>query len=113
VILLVAFAIFVFLAWATWAVSAACYRSTFTDSTDLTADPNRSTAAGCAIAAVALTSFTPLPVNFIAALIAWAAAVYGGLNLSRGRAAVLFGYLAASSVVTRLVVLGVLSATAK
>ena len=112
-ILLVALLIFVFLAWATWAVSAACYRSTFTDSTDLTADPNRSTASGCAIAAVAVTSFIPMPVNLIAALIAWGAAVYGGLNLSRGRAVVLFGYLAAWSVITRLVVLGVLAATAK
>jgi hypothetical protein len=113
VVLLVALLIFVFLAWATWAVSAACYRSTFTDSADLTADPNRSTAAGCAIAAVAVTSFIPMPVNFIAALIAWGAAVYGGLNLSSGRAAVLFGYLAVWSVVSRLVALGVLAATAK
>ena len=36
-VLLLALAIFVFLAWATWAVSAACYRSTFTESADLTA----------------------------------------------------------------------------
>ncbi len=112
-VLLLALAIFAFLALATWAVSAACYRSTFADSTDLTADPNRSTASACAVATVAVTSFLPLPVNYAAALIAWGAAVYGGLNLSRGRAAVLFGYLAAWSVVTRLVVLGVLTATAK
>src|SRR5687767_13721479 len=113
VVLLIALVTFVFLAWATWAVSVACYRSTFTDSADLTADPNRSTASGCAIAAVAVTSFVPLPVNLIAALIAWGVAVYGGLNLSRGRAAVLFAYLAVWSVITRLVVLGVLAALAK
>jgi hypothetical protein len=113
VVLLVALLIFVFLAWLTWTVSAACYRSTFTDSTDLPAEPNRPTAAGCAIAAVAVTSFIPMPVGYVAALIAWGAAVYGGLSLSRGRAAVLFGYLAAWSIVTRLVVLGVLAATAK
>jgi hypothetical protein len=113
VVLLIALAIFAFLAWVTWAVSAACYRSTFTESADLTADPNYSTASGCAIAAVTLTSFVPMPINLIAALIAWAVAVFGGLTLSRGRAAVLFAYLAAWSVVTRLVVLGVLSALAK
>lgn len=112
-VLLLALAIFAGLSWATWAVSAACYRSTFADSTDLTADPNRSTASGCAVAAVAVTSFLPLPVNLVAALIAWGAAVYGGLNLPRGRAAVLFAYLAVWSVVTRLVVLGVLAALAK
>lgn len=108
-VLLVALVIFVFLAWATWAVSAGCYRSTFTDSADLTADPNYSAVAGCAIAAVVVTSFVPFPFGYFAALVAWGVAVYGGLNLSSRRAAVLFGYLAGWSVVTRLVVLGVLS----
>ena len=112
-VLLVALVIFVFLAWATWAVSAACYRSTFADSADLTADPNYRTVAGCAVAAVVVTSFVPFPFGYLAALVAWGVAVYGGLNLSSGRAAVLFGYLAGWSVVTRLVVLGVLSALAK
>lgn len=112
-VLLVALAIFVFLAWATWAVSAACYRSTLTESADLTADPNYATVSGCAIAAVVVTSFVPFPFGYLAALVAWGVAVYGYLNLSRSRATVLFGYLAAWSVVTRLVVLGVLSATAK
>lgn len=112
-VLFVALVIFVFLAWATWAVSAACYRSTFTESADLTADPNYSTASGCAIAAVAVTSFVPFPFGYVVALVIWAAAVFGGLGLSRGRAAVLFGYLAVWSVVSRLVVLGVLSALAK
>jgi len=113
VVLLVALVIFVFLAWATWAVSAACYKSTFTESTDLTADPDSSTVSGCAIAAVTVVSFIPFPLGYFAALVAWGLAVYGCLNLSRCRATVLFGYLAAWSVVTRLVVLGVLSATAK
>lgn len=108
-VLLIALGIFVFLAWATWAVSVACYKSTFAESADLTADPNYSTTFGRAIAAVALTSFIPFPFGYIAALIAWGVAVYSGLNLSSGRAAVLFGYLAAWSVVSRLVVLGVLS----
>lgn len=51
----------------------------------------------------------PFPLGYLAGLIAWAVAVYGFLNLSRGRATVLVGYLAAWSVVSRLVVLGVLS----
>ena len=109
-VLLVALVIFVFLAWATWAVSVACYTSTFADAADLTADPNYATVSGWAIAAVAVTSFVPFPFGYLAALVAWGVAVYGGLNLSRGRATVLFGYLAGWSVVTRLVVLGVLSA---
>jgi hypothetical protein len=112
VVLLIALAIFVFLAWVTWAVSVACYRSTFTESADLTADPNYGTVSGCAIAAVVLTSFVPLPFGYLAALVAWGVAVYGYLNLSRTRATVLFGYLAAWSVVMRLVVLGVLAALA-
>jgi hypothetical protein len=113
VVLLIALAIFLFLAWATWAVSAACYGATFAESADLAVDPNRRAASACAVAAVAVTSFLPMPVNFVAALIAWGAAVFGGLSLPRGRAAVLFAYLAAWSAVSRLVVLGVLSALAK
>ena len=38
----------------------------------------------------------------------WAVAAFGGLGLTAGRAAVLFAYLAASSFVARLVVLGVM-----
>lgn len=109
-VFLVALVVFVLLAWATWAVSVACYTSTFTESADLTADPNYSTVSGCAIAAVVVTSFVPFPFGYLAALVAWGVAVYGGLNLSGRRATVLFGYLAGWSVVTRLVVLGVLSA---
>ncbi|MBA4192670.1 MAG: hypothetical protein C0467_32285 [Planctomycetaceae bacterium] len=112
-VLLVALVIFVFLAWATWAVSVACYSSTFTESADLTADPNYPTVSGYAIAAVVVTSFVPFPLGYLAALVAWGVAVYGFLNLSGGRATVLFAYLAGWSVVTRLVILGVLSATAK
>ncbi|WP_171469406.1 hypothetical protein [Frigoriglobus tundricola] len=112
-VILVALVIFVFLAWATWAVSVACYTSTFTDSADLTADPNYATVSGWAVAAVVVTSFVPFPFGYFAALVAWGVAVYGCLNLSGARATALFAYLAGWSVVTRLVVLGVLSATAK
>ncbi|QJW94683.1 hypothetical protein [Frigoriglobus tundricola] len=111
--IVVALLIFVFLAWATWAVSVACYTSTFTDAADLTADPNYATVSGWAVAAVVVTSFVPFPFGYFAALVAWGVAVYGCLNLSSARATALFGYLAGWSVVTRLVILGVLSATAK
>jgi hypothetical protein len=39
---------------------------------------------------------------------AWAAAVYGFLDLSAGRASVMVGYLAVASFVARLAVLGAL-----
>ncbi len=111
-VLLIALAIFAGLTWATWAVAVACHRSTFTSGPDVTADSNYSTAAACAIAAVTLTCVIPFPLGYLAGLIAWAGAVYGGLNLTGARATVLVGYLAAWSVVSRLVVLGVLSALA-
>ena len=107
---LLALLIFVGLSAATWSVSVACYRSTYSDGPDPRADPNYSTVAACAVAAVTLTCFLPAPVGYLAGLIVWAEAVYGFLNLSTGRATVLFGYLAAASVASRLVVLGVLSA---
>lgn len=111
-VLLVALAIFTGLTWATWAVAIACYRSTFTSGPDVTTDPNYFTVSACAIAAVTLTCVIPFPLGYFAGLIAWAGAVYGFLNLTGGRSTVLVGYLAAWSVVSRLVVLGVLSALA-
>jgi hypothetical protein len=112
VVLLVALAIFAGLSWATWAVAVACHRSTFTSGPDVTADPNYSTATAGAIAAVTLTCVIPFPFGYFAGLVAWAAVVYGLLSLPGGRAAALVGYLAVLSVVSRLVVLGVLTALA-
>ncbi len=111
--ILVALLIFVGLSAATWSVSMACYKSTYGDGPDPSAGPNYTTVAACAVAAVTLSCFIPFVPGYIAELVIWAVAVYGFLNLSSARAAVLFGYLAGWSVVTRLVVLGVLSATAK
>lgn len=110
VVLLIALAIFAGLSWATWAVAVACHRSTFASGPDVVADPNYSTVAACAVAAVTLTCVIPFPLGYFAGLIAWASAVYGFLNLPGRRATVLVGYLAAFSVVSRLVVLGVLAA---
>jgi hypothetical protein len=109
VILLLALLIFVALSAATWSVSVACYKSTYADGPDPGADPNDSTVAACAAAAVTLTCFIPFPAGYVAGLMTWAVAVYGFLGLPGGRATVLVGYLAAASVVSRLVVLGVLS----
>lgn len=96
--------IFAALSAATWYVSMACYKSTYHGS-----DPNNSTVAACAIGAVTLTCFVPFPFGYFAGLVVWAVAVYGFLTLPTARATVLLGYLAAASVVTRLIVLGVLS----
>jgi hypothetical protein len=108
-VIFVALLIFVGLSTATWAVSMACYKSTYSDGPDPTADPNYSTVVACAVAAVTLSCFIPFAPGYIAELVIWAVAVYRFLNLPTGRATVLMGYLAAASVVSRLVVLGVLS----
>ncbi len=101
----IALLIFIGLSAATWFVSMACYKSTYTGDPD----PNDSTVAACAVAAVTLSCFIPFVPGYLAELVIWAVAVYGFLNLPTGRATVLMGYLAAASVVNRLVVLGVLS----
>lgn len=108
-VLLIALAIFAGLTGATWAVAVAGYKATYPDA-PLSADPNYQTATACAVAAVTLTCLIPFPLGYAAGLIAWAGAVFGLLSLPAVRAAVLLGYLAACSVISRLVVLGVLAA---
>jgi hypothetical protein len=103
----IAFLIFVVLCAACWAVSVALCKSTLGD-TILTHSPNSTMTAVIAVGAAALTCFAPFPVGYVAGLVVWGVAAFGGLGLSVGRAAVLFMYLAASSFVARLVVLGVL-----
>ncbi len=104
---LVALLIFVALAAAGWFVSVALYKDTLDDVT-LTTSPDYTTTAAVAIGAAALTSFAPFPHGYLIGLGVWAVAAFGGLGLSAGRATVLFAYLAASSLVARLVVLGVM-----
>jgi hypothetical protein len=104
----IALVIFLALAAASWYVSVACYKSTFPAGPDPAADPHYRTVSLGTIAAVALTSFVPFPWGYAANVATWAVAVYGLLELPPGRATVLVGYLAIASVVTRLVVLGVL-----
>lgn len=63
--------------------------------------------AAAAVGAAALTRFVPFPWGYLAGLAAWAAA--HALGRPPRRAAVLFGYLEAGSLVTRLLVLGVMN----
>lgn len=104
---LVAFFIFAVLSASAWFVSVAVYKSTF-DGPHPTLSPSYSTTACTAISAVTLTCFVPFPMGYVAGIVVWAIAGYGFLGLSFGRATVLVGYLAAASMLTRLIVLGVL-----
>ncbi len=103
----IAFLIFVALSAACWFVSVAFYKNTFGD-TIQTASPDSSTTAVVAVGVAALTSFASFPVGHLVGLAVWGIAAFAGLGLPAGRAAVLFLYLAVSSFVARLVVLGVL-----
>lgn len=106
---LLALGIFVGLSAACWFVSASLCHSTTGDPSP-TASPDHAGTATAAIGVAALTSFVPFPFGYIAGLVVWAVAAFGGLGLGAGRAAVLFAYLAATSLVARFVVLGVMGA---
>jgi hypothetical protein len=105
---LVALLIFAALAAANWYVSIACYKSTFSGGPDPTANPNYRTISFGVIAAVGVTGLMPFPMGYVAGVVAWASAAFGFFDLPAARAAVLTGYLAVASIVTRLVILGVL-----
>lgn len=102
---LVALLLFIALSAACWFVSIALYKHTVAGS-DPSAAPDYSTTAATSIGVCALTSFVQFPFGYLAGLVVWAMAAFGGLGLSAGRAAVLFAYLATTSFVARLVVLG-------
>jgi hypothetical protein len=106
---LLALAIFVGLSAACWFVSASLCHSTLGDPSPA-ASPDHDGTATAAIGLAALASFVPFPFGYAAGLVVWAVAAFGGLGLGADRATVLFGYLAATSLVARLVVLGVMSA---
>jgi hypothetical protein len=108
---LVAFLIFVALTAACWFVSVALYKNTLGDAPPKEL-PNSTTTAAVAVGAAALTSFIPFPGGYVAGLGVWAVAAFAGLGLLAGRAAVLFAYLAVTSLVARLATLGVLDLTA-
>lgn len=103
----IAFLIFVALSAACWFVSVSLFKSTL-DDTSVTASPDYTTTGALAVVVVAATCFAPFPGGYVAGLVVWAVAAFAGLGLTAGRAMLLFAYLAASSFVERLVVLGVM-----
>lgn len=105
---LIAWLIFVTLAAACWYVSLACLRVTAGEA-DAAAMPHRPTTALVAVLTVSLTSFLPFPLGWTAGLIIWGVAAFAGLSLPAQRAAILFAYLAVGSLITRLLVLGVMA----
>ncbi len=105
---LIAWVIFVALATACWYVSIACLRGTAGEA-DAAAVPHRPMTALVAIGFISLTSFLPFPLGWAAGLLVWGVAAFAGSGLPAGRASVLFCYLAAGSLITRLLVLGVLA----
>lgn len=105
---LIAWLIFVTLATACWYTSLACLRGTAGDA-DAATVPHRPATALVAVLTVSLTSFLPFPLGWAAGLIIWGVAAFAGLGLPARRATVLFAYLAAGSLVTRLLVLGVMA----
>jgi hypothetical protein len=107
VVYLLALAIFVALSAACWYGSVAVYRGTV-GGPDPAASPDYHTTSAAAVGVTALTSFVPFPLGYVAGLVVWAVAAFGGVGLPAGRAAVLFLYLAAGSFLARLVVLGVM-----
>lgn len=105
----IAWLIFAALAAACWYVSVACLRGTAGEADATAVVPNRPVTALAAVAGVSLTSFLPFPLGWAAGLIVWGVAAFAGTGLPAGRASILFTYLAAGSLLTRLIVLGVLA----
>jgi hypothetical protein len=106
---LIAWLIFVTLAAACWSVSVACLRGTAAEADATAVVPNRPVTALAAVGVISLTSFLPFPLGWAAGLLVWGVAAFAGMGLPAGRASILFAYLAAGSLLTRLLVLGVLA----
>lgn len=104
----IAWLLFVTLAAACWYTSLACLRGS-ADDPSAAPVPRRPLTALAVVLGVSLTSFLHFPLGWAAGLLVWAVGAFAGLGLPAGRAGVLFCYLAAGSLVTRLVVLGVLA----
>ena len=102
-----AFIVFAAMTAACWFVSVSVYKSTV-DHPDVAALPNYLKVALLAVLMVTLTSFIQFPGGYFAGVAVWAVATFAGLGLSTARAAILFAYLAVSSLVSRLVVLGIM-----
>ena len=105
---LAALLIFLVLARLDWAVAVALVRAT--PGPDPTAVPGYRWVRRLAVATVAVTGLVPFPLGLLAAVVFWAAAVFGWLELPTRRAWVLVALLAAGELVWRFLVLWVLAA---
>ena len=105
---LLALMIFVGLSTACWFVSISLTQSTLGHTTPGELFQSRTTAI-LAIGIATLTCFLPFPAGYLAGLVVWAVATFGGLGIGATRAGVLFGYLAMTSFLARLIVLGVMA----
>jgi len=108
VVYLAALLIFLVLARLDWAVAVALVRAT--PGPDPTAVPGYRWVRRLAVATVAVTGLVPFPLGLLAAVVFWAAAVFGWLELPTRRAWVLVALLAAGELVWRFLVLWVLAA---
>lgn len=106
---LIAWVIFAALAAACWYTSVACLRGTFGEADAAAVVPHHPLTALAAVGFISLTSFVPFPMGWASGLLVWAVAAFAGMGLPAGRASILFTYLAVGSLLTRLVVLGVLA----
>jgi hypothetical protein len=108
VVRLVCLLTFAALAAASWGVAVAVYR-TKAGGPDPAA-PHYRLVRAAAVGAVALTSFLPFWLGYSVGVVAWSSAVFGWLGLPAARAALLVLYLAAASMLARMVVGGVTAA---
>jgi hypothetical protein len=105
---LAALVIFALVTTAIWFTAVALYQQ-LVGGPDLRQNPNLAWASGVSILLVTLISFIPFPAGYLLSLVVWWLAAKPCLELPWGRAVALFLLLAALSIVSRLVILGVLS----
>jgi hypothetical protein len=107
-VFLAALVIFALVTVAIWFTAVALF-FLLTGGSDLRKNPNFASASGVSILLVTLISFIPFPAGYVLSLVVWWLTAKQNLELPSGRAMVLFLLLAALSIVSRLVILGVLS----
>ena len=99
--------IFAAMTAACWYVSVALLRSTFGEPSPF-AHPDFKAVSASVIGVVAIAGLLHFPWGYFAGLIVWAFATFGAMRLPTSRAAVLFAYLAAGSLLNRAAALGVM-----
>ena len=105
---LIAFLIFAALTTANWHASLAFYKATVPGS-DPAAAPSYRLASCVAVLFVTMTCYIPFLGGYPAGCLVWFLIAFFGIPLPPAKAAVLFGYLALNSLLTRLLALGVMS----